>query len=149
MLPLSSTSYHSTKGLFLEFFYPVQHAQVSKINKEKMHSKSKKQKTIVRRESKQSIRTRLRFSRDTGMIKWSDWKFKITMIKMSLCDPMDYSLPGSSIQGIFQARIMEWAAISFFGRSSQPRGWTRVSCTVGRSFTIWATRKVPYLSCCY
>ena len=47
---LSSTSYHITKGLFLEFFYPVQHAQVSKINKEKMYSKSKKQKIIVRRE---------------------------------------------------------------------------------------------------
>ena len=47
---LSSTSYHITKGLFLEFFYPVQHAQVSKINKQKMYSKSKKQKTIVRRQ---------------------------------------------------------------------------------------------------
>ena len=32
---------------------------------------------------------------------------------LSLCDPMDYSLPGSSIHGIFQARIMEWVAIAF------------------------------------
>ena len=30
-----------------------------------------------------------------------------------LCDPMDYSLPGSSVHGIFQARVMEWGAISF------------------------------------
>ena len=32
---------------------------------------------------------------------------------LSLCDPMDYSLPGSSIHGISQARIMEWVAIAF------------------------------------
>ena len=38
-----------------------------------------------------------------------------------LCDPMDYSLSGSSIRGIFQARVLEWAAISFSRGSSQPR----------------------------
>ena len=32
---------------------------------------------------------------------------------MTLCDPPDYSLPGSSVQGIFQARVLEWVAISF------------------------------------
>ena len=32
---------------------------------------------------------------------------------MTLCDPTDYSLPGSSVQGIFQARVLEWVAISF------------------------------------
>jgi len=31
----------------------------------------------------------------------------------SLSDPMDYSLPGSSIRGIFQARVLEWGAIAF------------------------------------
>ena len=31
---------------------------------------------------------------------------------LTLCDPMDYSLPGSSVHGIFQARILEWVAIS-------------------------------------
>ena len=39
----------------------------------------------------------------------------------TLCDPMDCSLPGSSIRGIFQARILEWVAISFSKESSQPR----------------------------
>ena len=34
------------------------------------------------------------------------------------CDPMDYSLPGSSVHGIFQARILEWVAISFSRGSS-------------------------------
>ena len=57
-----------------------------------------------------------------------------------LCDPMDCSLPVSSFRGIFQARILEWVAISFSRRSSWPRDWTRVSCIIGRCFTVWATR---------
>ena len=44
---------------------------------------------------------------------------------------------------IFQARILEWVAIPFSGRSSQTRGWTWVSCIAGRFFTIWATREAP------
>ena len=43
------------------------------------------------------------------------------------CDPMNCSLWGSSIHGILQARIMEWVAISFSRRTSQPRNWTQVS----------------------
>ena len=39
----------------------------------------------------------------------------------TLSDPMDCSLPGSSIHVIFQARVLEWVAISFPRRSSQPR----------------------------
>ena len=31
----------------------------------------------------------------------------------TLCDPTDYSLPGSSVHGIFQARVLEWVAIAF------------------------------------
>ena len=52
---------------------------------------------------------------------------------------MDYSPPGSSVHEIFQSRILEWVAISFSRGSSQPRDWTRVSCTAGRFFTDWAT----------
>ena len=40
----------------------------------------------------------------------------------TLCDPMDCSLPGSSIHGIFQARVLEWVAISFTRGSSQNIG---------------------------
>ena len=47
---------------------------------------------------------------------------------------MDCSLTGFCVHGIFQARILEWAAISFSRRSSQPRDWTRVSHIVGRCF---------------
>ena len=46
----------------------------------------------------------------------------------TVCNPMDYSLPGSSVHGIFQARILEWVAISFSRGSSQPRDGTHVSC---------------------
>ena len=46
------------------------------------------------------------------------------------CDPMDYSLPGSSIHGIFQARILEWVAISSSTGSSQHRDWTRISSSL-------------------
>ena len=61
---------------------------------------------------------------------------------LTLCNCMDCSLPGSSVHGIFQARILEWVAISFSRRSSPPRDRTRVSCIVDRLFIIWATREV-------
>ena len=53
----------------------------------------------------------------------------------TLCDPMDSSLPGFTVHGIFQARILEWAAVSFSRESSQPRDRTRVSCLAGSFFT--------------
>jgi len=39
--------------------------------------------------------------------------YLVTQLHLTLCDPMDYSLPGSSVHGISQARILEWVAISF------------------------------------
>ena len=50
----------------------------------------------------------------------------------TLCEPMGCSLPGSSIHGIFQARILEWVAISFSRVSSWPRDRTQVSHIAGR-----------------
>ena len=60
----------------------------------------------------------------------------------TLCNPVDCSLPGSSVHAIFQARILEWVAVSFSRGSSQLRDQTQVSCIVGRHFTVWATREV-------
>ena len=62
----------------------------------------------------------------------------------TLCSPMDYSSPGSSVHGIFQARILEWVAIPFFRESSQPKdvGW--VSCIAGGCFTTEPPGK-PYI----
>ena len=64
----------------------------------------------------------------------------------TLCDPMDCSLSGSSVHGIFQARVLEWVAISFSRVSSQSRDRTLVSCTADRHFTIWATREAHQLT---
>ena len=57
------------------------------------------------------------------------------------CNPMDYSPPGSSVHGIFQARVPKWVAISFSRGSSWPRDWTRVSCIGRRILYHWATRE--------
>ena len=46
---------------------------------------------------------------------------EVTQSCPTLCDPVDCSLPGSSVHGILQARILEWVAISFSRGSSQPR----------------------------
>ena len=60
----------------------------------------------------------------------------------TLCDPMDCSLPGSSVHGIFQSIVLEWIAISFSRGSSQPRDRTWASRIVDRRFTVCATREV-------
>ena len=76
--------------------------------------------------------------------KYSD--SEVAQLCPTLCSPMDCNLLGSSVNGIFQARVLEWVAISFSKGSSQPRDWTRVSCIVGRYFIIWATREVKNIA---
>ena len=49
------------------------------------------------------------------------------LLCLTLCDPMNYSLPGSSVHGILQARILEWVAMPFLRGSSQPGDQTHVS----------------------
>ena len=66
---------------------------------------------------------------------------EIAQLCLTLCNLMDCSLPGSSVHGIFQARILEWVSISFSRGSSLSRDWTWVSCTAGRFFTVWAIRE--------
>ena len=65
-------------------------------------------------------------------------KVLVTQLCPALCDPMDCSLPASSVHGILQAQMLEWVAIPFSREFSQPRDQTRVcyvSCT---------DRQVPY-----
>ena len=64
----------------------------------------------------------------------------------TLCDPMDCSLPGFSVHGIFQSRVLEWVAISFSKGSFRPRDQTQVSRIVGRRFTVWTTREAPIIN---
>ena len=78
---------------------------------------------------------------DCTWTKWK-WKWSHSVLSDSL-DPVDCSLSGSLVHGIFQARVLEWVAICFSRGSSRPRDWTQVSRIVGRCFTIWATRGIP------
>ena len=60
---------------------------------------------------------------------------------LTLCNPVDYSLPGPLSVGIFQARTLEWVAYRSSRRSSQPRDQTQVSYIAGRFFIVWDTRE--------
>ena len=60
-------------------------------------------------------------------------------------NPIDCSPLSSSVHGILQARTLEWVAISLSRGSSRPRGWTWVSCTAVRFFTVWTTRETQPL----
>ena len=62
------------------------------------------------------------------------WKSEVTRSCPTLRDPLDCSPPGSSVHGIFQARVLEWIAISFSRASSWPRDGTQVSRIAGRCF---------------
>ena len=71
-------------------------------------------------------------------------------LDLILCDPMYYSLPGSSVHGIFQARLLEWVAIPSSRESSQPRDQAPVSCIscIGRCilyhFTTWEIHSMGF-----
>ena len=67
------------------------------------------------------------------------------MLCLTLCDPIDYSPPDSSVHGISQTRILEWVAISFSRRSSRPRDRTCISCLAGGPFPTEPPRKPPML----
>ena len=59
------------------------------------------------------------------------------------CEPVDCSLPGFSVLGILQARILEWVAISSSRGSSRPRDWTHSFYMAGGFFTCSPIREVP------
>ena len=61
-------------------------------------------------------------------------KVKVVQWCLTLCDPINCSLPGSSVHRIRQVRILEWVAVAFSRGPSQPRDRTQVSCIAGRFF---------------
>ena len=83
----------------------------------------------------------------TGLFKCSSSvKSEFTQLCLTLCDPMDCSLPGSSISGIFQARILKLVAISSSRGSSRARDRNCVSC-IGRGILYhWAFREALRMS---
>ena len=88
--------------------------------------------------------------RSTG--QWSAWPWNeedeqevvcclVAQLCLTLCNPMDCSLPGSSVHGISQARILEWVAISSSRGDSWLRDPTHISCIGRRILYHWATRE--------
>ena len=76
----------------------------------------------------------------TRLSDWTELNMGWTIWGQScpdLCDPMDYSLPVFSVHGIFQARILEWVAISSSRGSSWPRDRTRVSGWISDLQLCW------------
>ena len=69
--------------------------------------------------------------------------FSVTQSCLILCNPMDCSLPDSSVLGIFQGRILEWVAISSSRESSWPRNQNHVSCIIRQILYHWATWEAP------
>ena len=63
----------------------------------------------------------------------------------TLCDPMDFRLPGSSLHGIFPARILEWVAMPSSRGSSWPSDQICVSCIASRFFTAEPPGKPIYI----
>ena len=84
---------------------------------------------------------------DSSLQPWLKVKVKmlVTQSCLALYCPLDCSPPGSSVHEIFQAKILEWFAISFSRASSQPRNQTWVSFIVWNFFTLWVTREAPVI----
>ena len=72
-------------------------------------------------------------------------KVKVSQSCLTLCHPMDCSLPGSSVHGILQARILEWVAFPISRGSSRPKDRTQVFCVTGRFFTMRATKEADVI----
>ena len=73
---------------------------------------------------------------DIRIVPERKWKWKSLSHVWLFATPWTYT-----VHRILQARILKWVAFPFSRVSSQPRDWTQVSCTAGRLFTSWATRK--------
>ena len=69
----------------------------------------------------------------------SYWFGLVAKLCPTLWDPMDCRLPGSSVHGILQVRILEWVAMPSSRESSRSRDRTQLACVAGRFFTNWTT----------
>ena len=69
----------------------------------------------------------------------------VAKLCLDLCSPKDCSLPGSSVHEIFQARILEWVAISFSRRSSKPRDQTHIFCVGKGVIYCWTNMETSFI----
>ena len=84
-----------------------------------------------------------RWKSEHGTVKTTTVHAQPLQSSSALCDPVDCSPPGSSVHGLSQARILEWASHFLLQGISPPRDGTQAFCIAVRFFTIWATRKTP------
>ena len=84
---------------------------------------------------------------DLSSLKESKVKVLVAQLCPTVCDPMDYSPPGSSVLVILHGRILEWVAILFPRGSFQTRYWIQVSCMAGRFFITEPSRNQTLTSC--
>ena len=95
----------------------------------------------------QQQKDKVNFIKIKSLCAWKcfhSWVYSHSAMSDSLWLHGPYSPPGSSVHGIFQARLPEWVATSFSRRPSQPRDRTWVSLMAGRGFTIWATERMQW-----
>ena len=102
----------------------------------------KNQGNILSPKDNNFLSTKLRYKNLWFSLKY----FKIVKVSVTqscptLCNPMDYSPPGSSVHEILQTRILEWVSIPFSRGSSQHGDWNQVYSIAGRFFTGWAISK--------
>ena len=102
--------------------------------------------------SNQNLSCLFHVQKSTGWLKilfrnLSESESEATQSCPTICDAMNCSLSGSSVHGVFQARVLEWVAVPFSRGSSRPRDWTWVSCIAGKFFTIWAIRETDKCRC--
>ena len=109
-------------------------------------------------ESRKSVRKRQKVSKNQSPCSFTPQHLQLILVSLesesevsqscpTLWAPVDCSPPGSSVHGIFQARTLEWVAISFSRGSSWPRDRTQVSHIAGRRFNLWATREALKVQC--
>ena len=90
--------------------------------------------------------TCIQVSQETCQVKERKKESEVAQSCLSLCNPVDCSPPGASVHGIFQARILEWVAISFSRRSSRDRSggllfpsveeFSTVCCDLHKGFSV-------------
>ena len=92
--------------------------------------------------------THIQVSQETGKIFWYSHLYEVKWSEviqscLTLCDPMDCSLPGSPSRGIFQARVLEWVAISFSKRKLCTELLMLLDCDVGEDSweSPWTARR--------
>ena len=76
-------------------------------------------------------------------MKWKSESVKSLSCVWLFATPQTVTYQAPLSMGFFQARILEWVAISFSRGSSKPRDWTWVSCIAGGFFTVWVTKEAP------